>query len=241
MNEQIALSILDHNGAFLTNGHFVYTSGKHGSCYINKNALYPHTIQTSDICKYLAEQFKNDEVDVVIAPAMGGVILSQWTAHHLTKLGFKTVHSIFSEREEGFFFKAPEEGIFILDESSTFLESGDEIIIKKSKHVIKHGYEKLVPGKKVLVVEDILNTGSSVRKVIEATRKLEGQVVGVAALWNRGNVTAKDLANIPKLASLINKKIDLWDKNYCPLCKQNIPINTEMGKGREWLARKNRS
>lgn len=45
------ISLLKKVGAILTNDHFIYTSGKHGSVYINKDALYPHTEETSQIGK----------------------------------------------------------------------------------------------------------------------------------------------------------------------------------------------
>jgi len=80
------ISILKKVQAVLTDGHFVYTSGKHGSVYVNKDAVYPHTKETSQIGKLFAEKFKNKNIDVVAAPALGGIILSQWTAYHLSKL-----------------------------------------------------------------------------------------------------------------------------------------------------------
>ncbi len=108
----------------------------------------------------------------------------------------------------------------------------------EDKFVIKRGYDKLITGKNVLVVEDVLTTGGSVRKVIEATRAIGGNVIGVGALWNRGGITSQNVANVPKLISLVNRKLDEWDEKDCPLCKQGVPININVGKGREFLLRK---
>lgn len=84
------ITILKKVGAVLTDDHFVYTSGKHGSVYINKDALYPHTKETSQIGQMFAQAFKDMAIDVVAAPALGGIILSQWTAYHLSQLNGKT-------------------------------------------------------------------------------------------------------------------------------------------------------
>lgn len=212
MNEQEVLQVLGRVGAVIANSHIVYTSGKHGTAYVNKDAVYPHTKETSDLCRAIAEQFADDKVEVVIAPAIGGVILSQWTAHHLSEITGREVFGVYAEK----------------------VESGDAFIIKR-------GYDKIVAGKKVLVVEDVLTTGGSAKKVVEATRALGGNIVGLGVLCNRGGITPEDVANPPKLFALVNVKLDAWDEAECPLCAQSVPINTDVGKGREYLARKKAS
>ena len=118
---------------------------------------------------------------------------------------------------------------------SVFAEKNGE-----DEFTIKRGYAKLIPGRNVLVVEDVLNEGKTVRKVIKAVRALKGNVVAVGAIWNRGEVTALDLSGDGQsltLISLVNQKLDWWSEEECPLCMQNIPINREFGKGKEFLAR----
>lgn len=209
MKSDVILGVLEKVGAVITGSHIVYTSGKHGTAYINKDALYPHTIKTSAVCSALAKKFEEDQIDVVIAPAIGGVILSQWVAYHLSKNKSRTIFGVYAEKsEDGSYF------------------------------VIRRGYEKFVKGKNVLVVEDILNTGGSAQKVVEAVRQAGGNVIGVGALCNRGGVTAKSIGDVPRLEALVNIKLDAWEEENCPLCRDNIPINTEVGKGKEFLAKK---
>jgi len=209
VNEQEVLKMLEGVGAVITDSHIVYTSGKHGSAYVNKDAVYPHTRETSRLCREIAYQFANDDVQVVIAPAIGGVILMTWTARHLSDMTLNgcEVLGVYAEKE------------------------GDGFVIKR-------GYDKLVTGKNVLVVEDILTTGGSVKKVIEAVRALGGNVVGLAVLCNRGGITAQDVGGVPKLFALTNVKLDAWDEADCPLCRQGIAVNIDVGKGRDFLARK---
>jgi orotate phosphoribosyltransferase len=208
LTEQDALNLLHKAGAVITGSHFVYTSGKHGSAYVNKDAVYPHTKTTSALCRAIAERFVAG-VDVVIAPAVGGVILSQWVAHHLTELSGHEVIGVYAEKSE---------------DGETF--------------VIRRGYDKLVAGKEVLVVEDILTTGGSAKKVIEATRSIGGYVVGLGVLCNRGGITAS-LVAVPNLFALTNVPLDAYDEAKCPLCADKVPINTDVGKGKEFLARRN--
>ncbi len=202
--------MLERLKVVITESHVVYTSGKHGSAYVNKDAIYPHTTETSRLCGLIAHMFMSDRVEVVIAPAVGGCILSNRVAEHLTMWGKEWgVNEVF--------------GVYADKDGEDF--------------VIKRGYDKLVRGKRVLVVEDVLTTGGSVKKVVKATRIAGGHVVGVGALCNRGDITSEDV-DVPRLEALINVKLDSWDESNCPLCKGGVPINTDVGKGREFLAKK---
>lgn len=209
MNEFQILETMASVGAILTNSHIVYTSGRHGDSYVNKDALYPHTDVTSRLCESIAKVFAPEKVEAVIAPAIGGVILSQWVAHHLTALTGKKVLSLYAE-------KSPTDDSFL----------------------VRRGYEKLLPKRKILVVEDVLTTGGSVKKVVQTCKSLGADVVGVAALCNRGEISATQLG-VSKLHSLVRVNLASWDEPECPLCAQKVPVNLEVGKGREFLARKN--
>jgi orotate phosphoribosyltransferase len=221
MNEQEVLQVLGKVGAVITDSHIVYTSGKHGTAYVNKDAVYPHTAETSRLCRAIAERFADDNVEVVIAPAIGGVILSQWTAHHLSEMSGREVFGVYAEKE----------GVELTSSGYGPLPPKHE-----DRFVIKRGYDKLIAGRRILVVEDVLTTGGSAKKVIEATRAIGGTVVGLGVLCNRGGITPQDVADVPKLIALVNVKLDAWDETICPLCERNVPINTDVGKGREFIA-----
>jgi orotate phosphoribosyltransferase len=206
MNQADVLKILSDVGAIITNSHIVYTSGKHGDSYVNKDAVYPHTRATSQLCLSIAMEFKDLGVDVVVAPAIGAVILSQWIAFHLTNLTDREVLAVYAEKDD-------------------------------DRFVIKRGYDRLIDGKNILVVEDVLTTGGSVRKVVEACRNSGAHVLGVGALCNRGDVQAKDIGSVPVLHSLVEVNLSAWDEASCPLCERKVPVNTGVGKGREFLAK----
>jgi orotate phosphoribosyltransferase len=211
MDEKRVMQILSEVNAVISNSHVVYTSGKHGNAYVNKDALYVHPEHTAELCQMMADQYDANKIDVVAGPTVGGVILSQWVAYHLNKKrsGGETL-SIYAEEEV----------------------SGEE-----KKRIFKRGYDKNIPNKNVLVVEDVVTTGGSARKVIEAVRALGGNVVGLSVLCNRGGIKPEDVGGVP-INALTNVKLDAFEADGCPLCAKNIPINTAVGKGKEFLAKK---
>lgn len=213
-NEEV-VKILKKIGAVITDDHFVYTSGKHGSVYINKDALYPHTAETSRVGELFAEKFKNKDIDIVVAPAVGGTILSQWTAYHLTKLKSKEILSAYTEKDKGTLASAAE-----------------------SEHIFRRGYDKLVKGKNVLVIEDLTTTGMSVKKVVMAVKKLGGKVIAVCVMVNRDpDHVNSNLVGAP-FSALGILKAQAFEESSCPLCKSNIPINTRIGHGKQYLENK---
>lgn len=202
------LAILERVNALITGSHIVYTSGRHGSSYVNKDALYPHTRETSQVCASIAARFRAAEVAVVAGPTVGGVIMAQWVAHHLQALSGQTVLAVYAE------------------EAGTGTER---------RRVFRRGYAELLAGQRVLVVEDVLTTGGSARQVVQAVQAAGGTVVGLGALCNRGGVTAAML-EVPDLVALVNVPLESWDAAECPLCRAGVPINTRVGKGAAFLA-----
>ncbi len=104
--------------------------------------------------------------------------------------------------------------------------------------VIKRGYEDVVKGKKCLVVEDLVTTGGSLKKVIAETRRVGGEVVGAVAVVNRGRVTNGAIGGVPEFITMVNVHLEQWSEENCDLCKREIPVNTDVGHGKEFLAKK---
>lgn len=202
------LRLLESRSALIQDSHVVYTSGRHGRAYINKDAIYPDTRAVSELCRMLAAHFAPARPAVVAAPAIGGVILGQWVAHHLSEITGSAVLSVYAEKNTagGFDFR--------------------------------RGYDEILRGARVLIVEDILTTGGSVSAVVSAVRACGGEVVGVGALCNRGAVTAAQIGDPPELHSLVELSLESWSPEECPLCARGVEINTTVGKGREFVAQR---
>jgi len=199
------ISTLKKVGAMITNSHIVLTSGRHTSAYINPDKILPHTDICSQLGKMFARKYKNKAIDIVIGPAYGGIIFSQWVAYYLSKLKKKKVLSIFTE-------KTPE------------------------KHqLLERGFDKMIKNKKILIVEDITATGSSVKKVIESVRDARGKIKEVCVIVNRDPETVNSKTIGYPFSSLAVFKINSYEEKDCPLCKKKVPINTTVGHGREYL------
>ncbi|MGH2615926.1 MAG: phosphoribosyltransferase family protein, partial [Thermomicrobiales bacterium] len=80
---------------------------------------------------------------------------------------------------------------------------------------------RFAPGSRILVVDDILTTGGSVRETLDALQTHQVEVVGVAVLVDRSG----DAANIgaPTFA-LTSRDIATWEAAACPLCASGLPL-----------------
>lgn len=204
------ISILKSVGAIIENSHLVGTSGRHMPGYINKENLLIHTKSTSEVGKLFALKFKNKNIQVVVAPAVGGIPLSQWTAYHLAKITKKEVLSVFTE-------KTPE-----------------------NDQIFKRGYDAVVKGKRVLVIEDATTTGGSVKKVVDSVKEAGGKVVAVCVMINRDPKLVNSKSVGAPFTSLAVFKVPSYEAEDCPLCKSNVPINTKVGHGKKFLEEKKR-
>jgi orotate phosphoribosyltransferase len=160
------------------------------------------------ICKEIAKLYENKDIDAVVSPAIGGIILSQWTAYYLSEFIKKDVLAIYTEKDED------------------------------KNQIFTRGYSDLVFNKRILVVEDVITTGSSVIKTIQSIKKASGIVVAVCALVNRDpdHINSKKI-NFP-FQSMADYKMESWEEKDCPLCIKGIKINTSVGHGKKYLENK---
>ncbi len=198
-------AILRESGALLEGDHFVYVSGQHGSGWIDKDAVYPHTERNATLGRLIAECCADLDADYVCGPATGGLIMAQWTAHARGAL------AIFGEHP-----------------GPTDPESGHRLFI------LKRGYQNLVDGSRVLVVDDVVNTGASMRGITQAVRDHGGEVVAAAAVCQRGSATPDDLG-VSDYRYLVEHGLDSWPKEDCPLCAKGVPVNVDYAHGRDYV------
>jgi orotate phosphoribosyltransferase len=98
MNSEDVLAEFRAAGA-LREGHFVLSSGLHSPVFLQKNLVFMHPDRAERLCRALAAKIRAiaPEIDVVISPAVGGIIPGYETARHLG------VPSMYVEREGGQF------------------------------------------------------------------------------------------------------------------------------------------
>ncbi|MEK7664907.1 MAG: phosphoribosyltransferase family protein [Patescibacteria group bacterium] len=240
-------------GAIITGSHFVYAKKPdgwyHGSDYVNKDAIYLFTDLVSELCQEISRYFWESKIEAVVGPAIGGVALSQWTAHCLGHVMRHDILAVFADEEdvleETFIGLASGTEFNAFGKVKIFSIDGDVANIvffekTRTRRVIKRGYDKHVKGKKCLIVEDVISSGATVVKTIVAIHQAGGEVVGVGCLCNRsgGKVTAKTLG-VPELFSLLDSDMQMYPEADCPICREKGPesVRTDLGKGKEFLSR----
>jgi orotate phosphoribosyltransferase len=78
------------------------------------------------------------------------------------------------------------------------------------------------PGQRVLLVEDVVTTGGSLREVEDLVRAAGAEVAGVAALVDR--TSGRDAGFTAPLVSLVKVDVPTYAAEECPLCRQGLPI-----------------
>lgn len=177
------LKIFRDRGALL-DGHFGLSSGRHSPTYLQCAMVLQHPRIARDIAENLTSMVEG-EVDVVVSPAVGGIVIGQEAAFCLG------VRAIFSERVEG-------------------------------KMVFRRGFA-VDPGERVLVVEDVVTTGGSMRESATLAQNMGGDLIATASIVHRYSDKPTPPTDKPHY-SLINIHAPVYNSDECPLCKSNIPV-----------------
>ena len=94
MQSHHLLNLLRETGAML-DGHFLLTSGRHSNVYIEKFRILENPDFLDQVCEAMAEIVKNNDLDLVLGAAIGGILISGGVGRHLKK------KHIFAERNDG--------------------------------------------------------------------------------------------------------------------------------------------
>lgn len=179
----MSLKELERIGAVL-HGHFLLTSGRHSDIYFEKFRLleHPRMLETA-VHAMLAQFAGRSEVEAVVGPTLGGVIVAYETARQLG------VRALYAERE---------------GDARAFRRDGAPD-----------------PGMRVLIVDDVLTTGTSIREVLELLQHYQVSVRGIGVLIDRSE-TPPDFG-VP-LVSALRLPAKTYDPTECPLCQQGVPL-----------------
>lgn len=179
------LATLRSSGA-LKEGHFLLSSGRHSGRYVEKFDLLRQPAATSIACCLMVDIYQDSDVDVVVGPTTGGVILAFELAR---QLGAAAAYA--ERKSDGMPGREFRRG-------TTF-----------------------APGARILVVDDILTTGGSVRETLDALREHPVDVIGVVILVDRSGGSV-DLG--APMQALVTMDIATWDSDECPLCQAGAPL-----------------
>ena len=169
--------IFRSTGAFLE-GHFILSSGLHSPNYMQCAKVLQHPEHGERFAKALAAKLAAFKPTVVLAPALGGILVGYELARALK------VRSLFAERVDGVMT----------------LRRGQEIR----------------PGERVVLCEDVVTTGKSIKEVEALAVAAGAEVVAMAAIVDRSG--GKWALSKP-LTSLLSMALTTYDPADCPLCK----------------------
>ncbi len=188
MTEKEVEDLLIETSAIME-GHFLLTSGLHSPRYVEKFNVLQKPVYTEKLCRAMAEKFKDANIETVVGPVTGGILLAHETGKALG------TRAIFTERENG-------------------------------KMTFRRGFT-LHEGERVLIVEDIVTTGGSIREVIDVVKEHGGIPVAVSMLVDRSGGKAT-FGDVPSTA-LLHMDVQTYKPEECPLCKAGIPM-TKRGR-----------
>jgi orotate phosphoribosyltransferase len=86
---------------------------------------------------------------------------------------------------------------------------------------VRRGF-RIEPEERVLIVEDVVTTGGSVREVASLVQEAGGSVVGFGFIMDRSRAPL-DLP-APGRALLEGRRMQVYDPDVCPLCEAGVPV-----------------
>ena len=186
------MAMFESTGA-IRHGHFELSSGLHSGMYVQCALVLQYPRFAEKLGQNLAALFGELDLDAVVSPAMGGLIIGQEVARALPE------GKSFGDGPVG----AGVPAIFVERDASGAMS-------------MRRGFS-LSPGQRVLVVEDVWTTGGSTREAMRVVEEAGGRVVAGGALIDRSGRAVK-LGVIAK--ALLDLSIPSYAAKDCPLCAE---------------------
>ena len=185
----------------LRKGHFRLESGHHGSAWLDLELLCLQPAPVRRLSAELAARLEKYQIEVVCGPLVEGAFVAIMVAESLA-LPF------------------------------TYTERGPRSALSELfpfKYSLPRGLRARVNGKRVAIVNDVINAGSAVRGTLDELVAFGAIPVAIGALAVLGH-GASMLAETHGLAleSLAALENEIWTPSECPLCAASVPLSEEM-------------
>lgn len=195
-----ALTDLQQYQVLMLNGHFDFGNGYHGSVYLNPHQLFrfPSTIWrfAQNLLDVLPASLLA-QTEIVAGPVTGGALLA------LTMAGL-----LDSRRD----LSMPPTQFALFGSSAS------------DRHGLSHFYGQQIRGKRVLLVDDVRNTGQTLARCAALVRVAGGEVLATAQIYDRMEATFD--AGAPNVALAEYRAPQNHLASQCPLCLAGHPITT---------------
>jgi orotate phosphoribosyltransferase len=193
-----ALKDLQQSEVLMLDGHFDYGNGYHGRVYLNPHQLFRHPSTIWRFAQDLIDLMPADLVqrtEVVAGPVTGGALLAHTIAGLLdSRRSLTHPPCIF----------AP----FNYDGAGGF--------------TLRPFYRREIEGKRILLADDVRNTGETFSKCAALVKEAGGTVVATVEIYDRCDA-AGDLG-VPNVALAEYRAPQNFRADQCPLCAQKLPI-----------------
>ncbi len=195
-----ALENLQQYEVLMLNGHFDFGNGYHGRVYLNPHQLfrYPSTIWrfAQDLLDVIPPSIL-EATEVVAGPVTGGALLAHTMAGLLdSRRDLRRPPTIF----------AP----FSVD--------------GRRGHQLSAFYRRLMNGRRVLLVDDIRNTGLTFERCAALVKEAGGTVLATCEIYDRLEATAE--VGVPNVALAGYRAPENYKAESCPLCQSGVPISS---------------
>jgi len=197
-SRQRALKDLQQLEVLMIDGHFDYGNGYHGRVYLNPHQLFRHPSTIWRFAQDLIDILPTDVVqatEVVAGPATGGALL----AH--------TIAGLFDSRRSLTHPPCSFAPIHY-DDGAGF--------------ALRPFYARELKGKRVLLADDVRNTGQTLTKCAALVREAGGTVLATIQIYDRLEATGVD--SVPNFALAEYKAPENFKAGDCPLCAAHVPI-----------------
>lgn len=193
-----ALRDLQQSGVLMIDGHFDYGNGYHGRVYLNPHQLFRHPSTIWRFAQDLIDVMPGDLVqrtEVVAGPVTGGALLAHTIAGLLDSRRSLT-HPPCSF--------AP----FNYDPAGGF--------------TLRPFYRRELAGKRVLLADDVRNTGETFARCAALVEDAGGTVLATVEIYDR--LESVSSVAVPNISLAEYKAPENYKADACPLCESRVPI-----------------
>ena len=179
-------------------GHFVFESGHHGALWLDLERLFLSPERIQPLADALADRLRRHQPAAVCGPLVEGAFVGLMVA---VSLGLP------------FSYSEP-----VRDHGSTGLFP--------ISYPIPQPLHAELRGKRVAIVNDVVNAGSAVRGTVAALKQCGAQPVVIGTLAVYGEAASElAAAHGVALETLASFPSRIWAPSACPLCAKGVPVN----------------
>jgi orotate phosphoribosyltransferase len=184
-------------------GHFRLESGHHGDLWLDLELLFLHPAEIRPLAEDLAGRLAKHAVEAVCGPLVEGAFVASMVAPVLG------VPFTYTEGREA---SGPER-LFPVD------------------YILPRVLRSELHGRRVAIVNDVINAGSAVRGTLRSLRDCGAEPVAIATLATLGDGAvrlAREAGGVA-LEALVTLPNETWTPSECPLCARGVPLSDPRG------------